>query len=321
MAATKAAKPRTTLIRESTVISRPSRVDREAGVMEDVKIVGLHAPKKNRRYEPQALKEAASLYERTKVNLNHQAKEDREPRKIEDRIGLLEGVYFREGDGLYAKRFRFNPKHPAAESLAWWAEHEPTGVGFSHVVKGDARLIGGTEVVESIREVMSVDLVADPATTRGLFESEEGDDVKLEALTLDELKKERPDLIESLTKQAADGTEIEKLKEANKQLAEALAKFEAERMRAERTARAKKACTDAKLPQHAITALFVESLVDVADDRWQALIDDRKAIVGYAPANKAVSLEQRFADTDVIDESYGPTKEMRPDELAAFYGV
>lgn len=66
--------------------------------MEDVKIVGLHAPKKNRRYEPGALKEAARLYEGVKVNLNHQPKGDTEPRRLEDRIGLLEGVYWEKGD-------------------------------------------------------------------------------------------------------------------------------------------------------------------------------------------------------------------------------
>lgn len=332
MAATATKTPKTRLIRESTVISKPSKVDREAGVMEDVKIVGLQAPKKNRRYEPQALKEAANLYERTKVNLNHQSKEDREPRKIEDRIGLLEGVYFKEGDGLYAKTFRFNPKHPAAESLAWWAEYEPSGVGFSHVVKGDARLIGGTEVVESIREVMSVDLVADPATTRGLFESEEpmeGDDVKFEALTIDEIKKERPDLIEALTKQATEGTEAERLKAENKRLSEAIAKFEESAKRAERTAKAKKACVDAKLPAQAITELFIESLVGAAHDKWEAMIDDRKALVGSAlvgsapvGGTKPLSMEQRFAEASPIDESaFGPARELSGDDLAAFYGV
>lgn len=320
-----------TLIRES-VVSKPSKVDREAGVMEDVKIVGLQAPDKNRRYEPQALKEAAGLYERVKVNLNHQAKESREPRRIQDRIGILEGVYFREGDGLYAKTFRFNPRHPEAENLVWWAENEPSGVGFSHIAKGDARLIGGTEVVESIRKVMSVDLVADPATTRGLFESEapmEGDDVKFEALTIDEIKRARPDLIEALIQQATEGTEIEKLRAHNKTLSEAVRKFEADAKHARDIASARKACVDAKLPAQAITELFIESLVGAAHDKWEAMIDDRKALVGSAlvgsapvGGTKPLSMEQRFAEASPIDESEcGPARQLAGDELAAFYGV
>lgn len=324
------AKPKAKLIRESTVISRPTKVDREAGVMEDVKIVGLQSPKKSRRYEAQALKEAQGLYEGVKVNLNHQPKGSIEPRRFEDRIGFLEGIYFKEGDGLYAKRFKFNPKHPAAESLSWWAEHEPSGVGFSHLVKGNARLIGGTEIVESINTVQSVDLVADPATTRGLFESDEvmeGDDVDLKTLTVEQLKTDRGDLVKAILSEANESSEIESLKEQNKKLAEAVAGFEADRKRAERSTKAKKACTDAKLPATAITDLFVESLVGAGDEKWQALIDDRKSLAGNAPpqnnggGQKPQSVEQRFGEANTIDESFGPQKEMAGKELASFYGV
>ena len=52
----------------------------------------------------------------------------------------------------------------------WDAEHAAENVGFSHNVEA-----GGPRddrvVVEAITRVQSVDLVADPATTRGLFES------------------------------------------------------------------------------------------------------------------------------------------------------
>ena len=73
-------------------------------------------------------------------------------------------------EGLFAD-FHFNPKHALAEQLLWDAEHAPENVGFSHNVEARTSRRGEEVVVEAILRVQSVDLVADPATTRGLFES------------------------------------------------------------------------------------------------------------------------------------------------------
>ena len=53
----------------------------------------------------------------------------------------------------------------------------PENVGFSHNVEAKTSRRADRVVVEAITRVQSVDLVADPATTRGLFESDlpEGD--------------------------------------------------------------------------------------------------------------------------------------------------
>jgi hypothetical protein len=69
--------------------------------------------------------------------------------------------------------FHFNPKHALAEQLIWDAEHSPENVGFSHNVEARTSRRDGKVVVEEITRVQSVDLVADPATTRGLFEQHE----------------------------------------------------------------------------------------------------------------------------------------------------
>ena len=89
-------------------------------------------------------------------------------------IDLAKGVIRNvtaQPDGLYAD-FHFNPKHALAEQLAWDAEHSPANVGFSHDVQAKTVRRDGKVVVEEISRVESVDLVADPATTDGLFESE-----------------------------------------------------------------------------------------------------------------------------------------------------
>jgi hypothetical protein len=198
------------------------RVDRQNGVIRGVKILGLSS-RNGRAYLPQALAEAAGLYENAKVNVNHSRQGPAGPRDYQDRIGAIRGVTAGP-EGLFAD-LHFNPKHALAEQLIWDAEHAPENVGFSHNVQARTSRRGDRVVVEAITKVESVDLVADPATTRGLFESapappEEdlpaderhvGDcpdfraakmglspSETLPQLTIEDLKRHRPDLIEAI---------------------------------------------------------------------------------------------------------------------------
>lgn len=149
----------------------PARIDRAAAVLREVKILGLHS-RNGRVYRPEALVEAASLYEGARVNVNHPAGDPTAPRDYRDRLGTLENARYRQSQGLFAD-FRFNPKHALAEQLLWDAEHAPHNVGFSHNIQAELRRDGEQWIVERILKVHAVDLVADPATTQGLFESAE----------------------------------------------------------------------------------------------------------------------------------------------------
>ena len=99
-----------------------------------------------------------------------------------------------------------------AEQLAWDAEHAPENVGFSHNVEARIGRRGERVVVEAITRVQSVDLVADPATTRGLFESAaDGRAMRTASLadgsrllTLDDLQRDHPELVESIRREQAD---------------------------------------------------------------------------------------------------------------------
>jgi hypothetical protein len=145
------------------------RVDRTAGVIRGVKILGLKS-RNGRSYLPEALAEAAAMYENAKVNVNHPKGHPASPRDYQDRLGQIRGVALKPGEGLFGD-LHFNPKHALAEQLLWDAEHAPENVGFSHNVEARTARRGEETVVEAITRVQSVDLVADPATTRGLFES------------------------------------------------------------------------------------------------------------------------------------------------------
>lgn len=144
-------------------------VDRAGSVIRGVKLLGLES-RNNRRYLPQALAGAAALYEGAKVNVNHPKGNPLAARDYQDRLGVVRSVVCREGVGLFGD-LHFNPKHALAEQLMWDAEHAPENLGLSHNVTARTTRQGAQVIVEAILQVQSVDLVADPATTRGLFEN------------------------------------------------------------------------------------------------------------------------------------------------------
>lgn len=144
-------------------------VDREQGIIHGVKVLGLQS-RNGRSYLPEALKEATVFYEGAKVNVNHPKGDPASPRDYQDRLGDIRNVVFHENSGLFAD-LHFNPRHVLAEQLIWDAEHSPQNVGFSHNVRAVTERINGKLLVKKITWVNSVDLVADPATTTGLFES------------------------------------------------------------------------------------------------------------------------------------------------------
>jgi len=159
---------------ESIEFAESRTIDREKGVVQNVKIIGTKS-RNPRDYTEDALKRAVPLYEGVRVNIDHGGNEladgVKRDRSYRDRFGVLKRVRF-EGDGLYAD-FHYNPKHQLAEQFAWDVENQPTALGFSHIAFGRGKRRGDRYVVEHIETVRSVDLVSDPATTRSLFESDQ----------------------------------------------------------------------------------------------------------------------------------------------------
>lgn len=144
------------------------KIDPQRGILHGVKILGNES--RNGRYYPdETLRESIVLYENAKVNLNHPENDPKSPRQYQDRLGYINSVHLKEGRGLYAD-FHFNPKHALAEQLLWDAQNSPENVGFSHNVEAILKRENDRIFVEKIVSVRSVDLVADPATTSGLFE-------------------------------------------------------------------------------------------------------------------------------------------------------
>ncbi len=142
-----------------------ARLDGASGLLRGVTVLGL-ASRNRRRYTPEAAAGALALYEGALVNLDHPDRPDG-PRSVRDRFGRLVNVRF-EGGRVRAD-LRYNPEHPFAPALEWFAANDPGAIGLSHNAVGEGKDEAGVFVVRKIVELRSVDLVAEPATTRGLF--------------------------------------------------------------------------------------------------------------------------------------------------------
>jgi len=288
------------------------RVERAAGVIRGVKILGMHS-RNGRTYLPEALAEAARLYEDAKVNVNHPTGGPAGPRDYRDRIGVIRSVTVRGGEGLFAD-FHFNPKHALAEQLAWDAEHAPQNVGFSHNVQARTARRGDRVVVEAITRVQSVDLVADPATTRGLFESavrggdtDDNKDARTE-LTVEDLRREHPELVEQLCREQAD--ESERLREEVERLtaADAIHRKQTLIRQVLRECHLPDPELDDPQARAIVSDDFLKSLLAASDERAiREAIEERGRLVrslGSAGAmhrggdGRPVSRDQRLADRD-----------------------
>lgn len=163
--------PQTARFREAAS-ARPRSIDRENKVIRGVRILGLSSRNK-RRYPESVVKEAVAKYEGARVNVDHPSRDDHgADRGMTEGFGWLQNVHFAGGDGagLFGD-LHYYEAHPAKDLVLERAERRPDSFGLSHVIDGGLKYEGEEAVVESIAQVVSVDIVSDPATTGGLFES------------------------------------------------------------------------------------------------------------------------------------------------------
>ena len=173
------------ILLEQTFSSESPRVDREAGIIHDVKVLGTIS-RNGREYSQNALKDACTVLEGCQVNIDHNRDNPQRERGFMESVGTLNGLYLKQ-DGVYAKEFRIKKTHPHAPVIFESAERFPKNFGLSINAEGEMVKRGGKWVVESIAKAQSVDVVGKPATTDGLFESIEHRKVSTVKLTVKSL--------------------------------------------------------------------------------------------------------------------------------------
>ncbi len=284
------------------------RVDARTGVIHGVKILGLQS-RNGRTYLPEALADAARLYENAKVNVNHPKGNPTGPRDYQDRIGVIRNVAVRTGEGLFAD-FYFNPKHVLAEQLAWDAEHAPENVGFSHNVQAKTGRRGRQVVVEAITKVQSVDLVADPATTAGLFESNasnagedktDTDGKPMEELTIEEICQEQSAELKQLRAEVERLETLEAVQQKHKVIRRLLREF-----------RLPDPDADDRQSSSITSDRFIELLLAAEDEQtMRELVEERAALVRNVSARQTqsdgrpLSRDQYLVDSAVRLDSKG----------------
>ena len=255
-------------------------LDKEHHVIRGVKLLGLES-KNGRTYLPTAARNALALYEGAKINVNHPKGSPGSPRGYEERIGIARDVEFREGQGLYGN-LHYNPSHPLAAMLEFDAEHSPESVGLSHNVEARTSTRDGKKVVESIVRVQSVDLVADPATTNGIFEHEEPE-MSLAEMTVEQIAAEHAG-VKALTESACDCEKV---------------KAELEALKAEKSAREHRESVEAILTAGgiAITEQVRDVACSLAADKLPAYIESLQGVAKPA-GQKPKSSEQTPSVTE-----------------------
>jgi len=144
------------------------KVDRANATISDVKILGRQSAN-GREYSDQAMQDAVKCYENIGTNIDHD-RSGKERSMMSCNGWLSECV--QKPDGVYAK-VNLLKSHPLTETIMEIAEKNPNRIGMSHDAMGKEKMVSGRRIVESIQSVKSVDFVQNPATNKGLFESED----------------------------------------------------------------------------------------------------------------------------------------------------
>lgn len=154
-----------TLRQESYEVLAEATAERSQRVVRNVVLLGSTS-RNGYRYSPAAMQAALPLYENRPIFLDH-ADELTSPtrRKLRDFAGQVLTPRY-EGEKL---RGDLRLLGPHADWLFDLIEAAPQDIGMSHVVLG--RRGAQSELVEHIERVVSVDIVAFPATTRSFQES------------------------------------------------------------------------------------------------------------------------------------------------------
>lgn len=180
---------RTTLREYSIQAPRSLKLDKEKGLIQGVKILGSMS-RNGRIYTPQALSDAAGLYEGVKVYDGH------DTRKYSDCVGKVHNASV-VGDSVYGD-LSLKKSHALYEVIMEDAEHTPDNLALSHeVLTGDYEftVISEGMQIDRISKVDAVAIVVDGGTCSSLLEENiPVADIK----TIEQLKEAHPELVEKL---------------------------------------------------------------------------------------------------------------------------
>lgn len=226
------------------------RVDSQNRLVKNIALTGTES-KNGYRYSEAALQDGVPLYENKPVFLDHAAsREQPHQRSARDLVGSI--VHARYENGRIRGDIRVIDTEAGRTFLAL-AESNAPSVGMSHVILAEKNAEG--TVIEKIHDVVSVDAVVFPATTKSFQEQQDpaGD---LSATDIADLIRERDSLQAQVERLTREREELQ-----NRQDVERL-------------------IDEAGLPAHAVSPVFRDQLLKAASPaERKTLIDERRALL------------------------------------------
>ena len=272
---------------------------------------------KGTRFSESFLRSVAENIDGKKVYMNHVSMEELDKhhgvRDVKDIIGFYENGRMENGVPRADIKYLAH-QAPIVESLVGEMADK---IGLSIVANGEMSYDKDTGIAEaySLKTLHSADLVTEPGSTNNMFESEnpneDEEDMDLKDFTVQELSKNRPDLVEAIKKEVQDKLsskeevdgfkkQIADLTESNKTLKQKVDEFEVKEASAEKVKVVDTLLEESKIDKALITQVFRETLSEAKDEvAMKALIEDRKLLT-QPKKKKGV---KGMGDPKNIDES------------------
>jgi len=257
-----------------------STVDKENSIIKNVALLSTQSAN-NREYTESCLESSKPLFEGVKSYVNHQHPKERgNSRDFRDIIGGYSNIRVEEGK-VYGDLQLIESEHKI--KILSMAESMPDLAGNSIQAMGKYHRKDGKEIVEELTKIHSVDLVTNPATTGGLFESIEDmeENMDFTALTMADIKTNRNDLYEAILKEGEDSRndEIETLTEEKDKLKLKIDEFEVKESIAIKREKVETLLKESKLSEESKTEVFKETLLNLKESEGNSIEDQAKALI------------------------------------------
>ena len=292
-------------------------------VIQNVSLLGAESAN-GYTYTEAALKDAASLLDGAVQYTNHSFTDA--PRDVNESFSEVRNVRFDQGaQKVFGDMYLVNTPW-IREELFPRIERFAHKFGNSIVCWGEFEERDGKEYVTKITAVESCDLVSDPATNKGLFESIKNktspggeQDMKFTAKDVRENKEVFEELKQEILKEVKEGQSIEALRKENeflkgenKKQAEKIDGFEREKAIEAKKVFIDKVIDEAKLPKIAVTATWKKSLLDMDETDIKTAVSELSEAVN-AMTEKSYNFEGQIRESGG-SEPHLPTN----DDIAQF---
>lgn len=288
-------------------------VDAENKILKNVVLCG-HTSKNGYIYPPACFKDnqhVISLYENRPVCIDHNP-DNPLGRGIRDIAGFIKNVRFENGRPV--GDIELESAIDCGVDLLGLAQKKRKGIGMSHVAK--CKMSRDKRTVELVEQVVTVDVVVNPATTSTFFEQalQETNKVDLETLKaeLDSIKARNAVLESDLNRanELVDQhksendkllTEVTSLRGEISTIKPVYEQYQADQKKAADLVEIEKLLKEAELDvtdKVVVSENFLNILLATAPEQRQVIISDRKALVGARPAGSAVRSLERQVNTE-----------------------